>query len=62
MTTGDMIALLGVLLGCFAWVCNKLEKINSSLGQSVTHEQCSDKRENCPCVADIKLIKQKMKV
>lgn len=70
MSTGDIIALLVCTLSLVVaivtsavWLCNKLEKLSVAIAKSVTHDQCSIKRDNCPCVADIeeinKLINEK---
>lgn len=60
----DILGLLGLILtmvlslfGGFAWVTTKLDKIKDAIASldktSVTHEQCSTKRRNCPCVKKI---------
>lgn len=63
MSTGDIIALLVCTLSLVVaivtsavWLCNKLEKLALAVAHSVTHDQCAQKRDNCPCVKDIKEI------
>lgn len=70
MNTGDIIAIgactLSLIIAIVAsaiWVCNKLEKLAVAIAGTVTHEQCSVKRDNCPCLTEIgkinKLIEEK---
>lgn len=61
MNMPELIALIGTLLAGFAWISGKLERINTSIAQTVTHDQCSQKREKCPCVKEIHDIKQQIK-
>lgn len=61
MEVDSAIAFLGVLLACFSWVFKQLNDITRLLSQSVTHEQCSEKRDKCPCVKDITDIKNELK-
>jgi hypothetical protein len=63
MSTGDIIAIVGCTLSLVVaivtsavWLCNKLEKLSIAIAGAVTHDQCSLKRDSCPCVADIKEI------
>ena len=63
MSTGDIIALVccticlvGSIVTSAIWLCNKLEKLALAVAHAVTHEQCSVKRDTCPCVKDIKEI------
>lgn len=63
MTIADIIALVGctlslvvAIISSAVWLCNKLEKLSISIANSVTHDQCSTKRDNCPCVRDIEEI------
>ena len=63
MSTGDIIALLVCTLSLVVaivtsavWLCNKLEKLAVAIAKSVTHEQCSEKRDSCPCVKEIEKI------
>ena len=60
MSIGDIIALLVCTLALVTsivtsaiWVCNRLENLALAVANSVTHDQCSQKRDNCPCVKDI---------
>ena len=60
MSTGDIIALVccticlvGSIVTSAIWLCNKLEKLALAVANAVTHEQCSLKRDTCPCVEDI---------
>lgn len=60
MSTGDIIALIActvtivlTIISSIVWLCNKLEALAISIANAVTHEQCSLKRDNCPCVEDI---------
>jgi hypothetical protein len=60
MSFGDIIALLVctfslvvAIVTSAIWLCNKLEKLALAVANSVTHDQCSQKRDNCPCVKDI---------
>lgn len=61
----DIIALIGCTLTLVVaivtsaiWVCSKLEKLALAVAHSVTHDQCSIKRDNCPCINEIKEINQ----
>jgi hypothetical protein len=63
MSAGDIIALVGCTLTLVVaivtsaiWLCNKLEKLALAVANSVTHDQCSHKRDTCPCVQEIKEI------
>jgi hypothetical protein len=54
------LTILATVVGGFVWLSGKLEKINVSIANTVTHTQCSDRRDKCPCVKDIEEIKEKM--
>lgn len=63
MAVGDVIALVccticivGSIVTSAIWVCSKLEKLALAVANSVTHDQCSHKRDTCPCVQEIKEI------
>ena len=63
MALHDIIALVGCTLTLVVaivtsaiWLCNKLEKLALAVANSVTHDQCSHKRDTCPCVQEIKEI------
>ena len=63
MALHDIIALVGCTLTLVVaivtsaiWLCNKLEKLALAVANSVTHDQCSHKRDTCPCVLEIKEI------
>lgn len=65
MSMADIIALIGCTLTLVVaivtsaiWLCNKLEKLALAVAHSVTHDQCSAKRDNCPCVKDIEDINE----
>lgn len=60
MSTGDIVAIVSctfslvlAIVTSAIWLCNKLEKLSLAVANSVTHDQCSQKREKCPCVEDI---------
>lgn len=70
MRVGDIIALgvctlslITAIVASAIWLCNKLEKLAVAVAGTVTHEQCSLKRDSCPCIEDIqeinKLINEK---
>ena len=48
-----VISLCLTLVGCTWKLCEKLNKL-------VTHVQCAERRANCPCVIDIKNIKERI--
>ena len=63
MALHDIIALVGCTLTLVVaivtsaiWVCSKLEKLALAVAHAVTHDQCSHKRDTCPCVQEIKEI------
>jgi hypothetical protein len=63
MALHDIIALVGCTLTLVVaivtsaiWLCNKLEKLALAVANSVTHDQCTHKRDTCPCVQEIKEI------
>lgn len=65
MSIGDIIAigtctlsLIVAIVASAIWVCNKLEKLAVAVAGTVTHEQCSIKRDTCPCIKDIKEINE----
>ena len=65
MRAGDVIALVVCTLSLITaivlsaiWVCNKLEKLAVAVARTVTHEQCSIKRDACPCIKDIQEINE----
>lgn len=65
MNTGDIIAigactlsLIVAIVASAIWVCNKLEKLAVAVAGTVTHEQCSLKRDTCPCIKDIQEINE----
>lgn len=58
------VTILATIVGGFAWISGKLEKVNKTLAaldkESVTHQVCSEHRKNCPCVEDIRELKKKI--
>lgn len=65
MSIGDIIAigtctlsLIVAIVASAIWVCNKLEKLAVAVAGTVTHEQCSIKRDTCPCIKDIQEINE----
>jgi flagellar basal body-associated protein FliL len=61
----SLVTIIAAILGCFAWVINKLDKIRDAIAaldkSSVTHEVCSARREKCPCVKELEEIKKNLK-
>lgn len=63
MSLADIIAVVGCTLSLVVaivtsavWISNELKKVSVAIANSVTHDQCSVKRDNCPCINDIKEI------
>lgn len=61
MSTFEWISLIGVLISGFWLLANKLTKIETTLVGKVSYEDCSRKREHCPCVREMNQIKEEMK-
>ena len=61
MTTTEWLTLIGILISGFLWISAKLEKIYVALANSVTHKQCSERRDKCPCIEDIEELKAELK-
>ena len=57
MSVGDIIAIVGcafsvviAIITSAVWISNELKKVAIAIANSVTHDQCSVKRDNCPCI------------
>ena len=61
MTTFDWISLIGVLLGGFWVLAQKLNAIEKALVGKVSYHDCSEKRDRCPCVRELKTLKERMR-
>lgn len=67
--TGEMVGLAVVIVGTlftgFAWISSKLEAIKDQIAaidkNSVSHEVCSKRQESCPCVQQMKELKEEFK-
>lgn len=62
MTTYEWLSLIGVLIGGFWLLTNRLTRIELAVQGKVSYDVCSSKRDNCPCVRDIEKIKEQMEV
>lgn len=61
MTTFEWVSLIFVLLGGFWTLTQKLAKIEAALVGKVGYKECSEKRDNCPCVKELEeIIKERM--
>ena len=60
MTTYEWVMLIGVIIGGFWTLSQKLSKIETALVGKVSYKDCSEKRDRCPCVRDIKEIKERI--
>lgn len=65
MSVADVIALgvctlslITAIVASAIWVCSKLEKLAVAVAGTVTHEQCSLKRDSCPCIREIQEINE----
>lgn len=65
MSVGDIISLgvctlslITAIVASAIWLCNKLEKLAVAVAGTVTHEQCSLKRDSCPCIREIQEINE----
>lgn len=52
MSTFEWLSLIGVLGAGFWTLSTKLSKIETALHDRVSYEDCSVKREKCPCVQE----------
>ena len=60
MSVGDVIAIIVCTMALVTsivtsaiWLCGELRKLALAVANTVTHDQCSQKRDSCPCVKDI---------
>ena len=60
MTTYEWITLICVLLGGFWQISQKLNKIETALVGKVSYEDCSKKRDKCPCVRELHELKERI--
>ena len=58
MTTYEWISLIGILLGGFWVLAQKLSAIEKALVGKVSYKDCSEKRDKCPCVIELNKIKK----
>ncbi len=61
MTTYEWLSLICVLIGGFYMLNNRLSSIEAALVGKVGYHACDERREKCPCVEDIKEIKEELK-
>ena len=57
---GCVTTVVFTMIGTTWFLAMKLGKIETQIVKAVTHEQCSEKREKCPCVKDMESIKNKL--
>ena len=60
MTTFEWISLIGILLGGFWVLSQKLSAIEKALVGKVSYKDCSEKRDRCPCMIEVKKIRERM--
>ena len=60
MTTYEWLSLIGVLIGGFWLLTQKLTRIELALQGKVSYEVCSEKRDKCPCVKEMEKIKTQL--
>lgn len=53
MTTYEWLTLIGVLLAGFWTIATKLSSIEKALMNKVSYEDCSHKRDTCPCMQEL---------
>ena len=58
MTTYEWLCLIGVLLGGFWILAQKLNAIEKALVGKVSYHDCSEKRDKCPCVQEWRKFKE----
>lgn len=58
------LTIIATVVGGFVWISGKLEAIRKDLAEvdksSVSHSVCSERRDKCPCVDDIREIKERI--
>ncbi len=65
MTITEILAIIAiavtVLVAVFGFIFGALWGHHREIANKVSHAQCHDKREGCPCVKEIKDIKKTLK-
>ena len=62
MSNYEWISIIVVLIGGFWALGQKLTKIELAVQGKVSYDDCSKKRDKCPCVRDIEKLKEKLEV
>lgn len=60
MTTFEWISLIGILLSGFWVLASKLTAIEKALVGKVSYKDCSEKRDQCPCVREVEKLKERL--
>ena len=63
--TGEQITLFIIamcaILGGFAWILNKLERIQEQISaireDRVSHNVCAERRKECPCGKELNMLR-----
>ncbi|MCQ2377998.1 MAG: hypothetical protein MJ016_02160 [Victivallaceae bacterium] len=60
MTTFEWLSIIITIAAGFVALLKKLAAIEVALVGKVSYKDCHEKRDNCPCVNEIKEIKRRL--